>query len=575
MTEIKDPVDERPKALSGIFGFDEITHGGLPRNRATLILGGPGSGKTVLALQTLINGARLFGEPGIFVAFEENSRRIIANAETFGWNIPALEGNGLFFLDAQPSLDLLQSGDIDLGGMLAALQAKAREIGAKRIVFDAIDVVLSLVDGPPGIRREIFRLQNWLLEQRMTAIITAKSTRDYANPGQPDFNFIEFMVDCSVELNHDIRDNVSRRTLRVQKYRGSSFEENALPLIIGGSGVQVAVSRSATLPLAAVTTERVSSGIERLDTMLGGGYFRGSSILLTGAPGTAKTTLAGTFIQAACERGEKALFVSFDSAAEEIVRNLAAVNIPLAKYIDAGLLHISSARSTMGSNEIHVMRIRELSHAYGAKYIVVDPISALANSDQDGVSSVVERLIDWSKAAGITMLCTSLLDRAAGQLEGTPMAISTVADTWIHLNYVVRSGERNRGLSIIKSRGTAHSNQVRELLLSDQSVTLADVYTAEGEVLMGTLRWQKERADRLEKEERTAVLERQRRKVQAETAELQGRLTLLQKDIDAKHAEIAYLDRQTASYGAENDNSQSMLHDIRQGDDAVGQSGRD
>ncbi len=305
MKSVRSPLVKTPiKAPTGIAGFDEITGGGLPHGRTTLLVGGPGSGKTVLALQFLAHGARACKEPGIFVAFEESSKRIAANADSFGWKLPELRRNKLFFMDAQPLPDLVQSGDFDLGGMLAALEVKTREMGAKRIVFDALDVVLALLPDTAAERREIYRLHAWLLAHELTGVITLKSGADDTSPiSQQPFGFMQFMVDCAVILNHSVVLGVSQRSLRVQKYRGSGFDENESAFLIGNSGFEVAVAHTLSRVDAKVSNERVSSGVARLDTMLGGGYYRGASVLITGFSGTAKTTLSGAFAEAACRRG--------------------------------------------------------------------------------------------------------------------------------------------------------------------------------------------------------------------------------------------------------------------------------
>jgi len=322
---------ESSKAPTGIAGFDEITRGGLPRARTTLLIGGPGSGKTIMALQFLAHGARDCKEPGIFVAFEESSRRIEANAESFGWGLAELlRKKMLFFLDAQPKFDLVQSGDFDLGGMLAALEAQTQAMRGRRIVFDALDVVLTLLPDPAAQRREIYRLHEWLLARELTGIITAKAGGDENSVLiQQPFGFMQFMVDCAVILNHSVVRGVSHRSLRVQKCRGSGFDENESPFLIGSGGLVVDVARTRVHVDAKISSERVSSGVERLDTMLGGGYYRGASILITGYSGTAKTTLSGAFAEAACRRGEHTLFVSFDSDCNEVIRNLASVGIGL------------------------------------------------------------------------------------------------------------------------------------------------------------------------------------------------------------------------------------------------------
>jgi circadian clock protein KaiC len=528
------------KAQTGVIGLDEITGGGLPRGRATLIEGGPGSGKTILALQSLVNGAVLFNEPGIFVAFEESSKRVIANAAQFGWDLPALQRKKLFFLDAQPNPDLIVSGGFDLSGMLAGLAEKADEMKAERIVFDALDVVLTLLNEPQAVQREILRLNDWLLARNLSTLITCKRSPD--GTILPPLGFIQFMMDCALILKHEVVQGISQRNLRVLKYRGSAFEENEAPFVIGVSGLDVARTRPLGRAKAEVSKQRVSSGVERLDAVLGGGYYLGSSVLITGEPGTAKTTLSGAFLEAACRGGERALFVSFDTDSAELVRNLVSVNIHLASYMKNGLLRVVTARSVSTSAEIHLMTIKNLAREQRARYIVVDPVSALSKSGNALTAhGVAERLLDWAKAERFTLLCTGLLSSASAHSDVSNLPISTMADTWIHLNYVVHAGERNRGLSVIKSRGSWHSNQVRELVLSEKGVTLTDAYTAGGEVLMGTLRWEKERAEQIAQSERAAAVKHRQAKLDDEGAALEGRLKLLEREIESNRIERAAL----------------------------------
>ena len=381
------------------------------------------------------------------------------------------------------------------------------------------------------------------------------------------FGFMQFMVDCSVMLNHTVNLGVSQRNLRVQKYRGSAFDENEAPFVIGREGFDVAISRSNVRVEENATNERVSTGVERMDTMLGGGYYRGATVLITGFPGTAKTTLSGAFAEAACKRGERTLFVSFDSDGTEVARNLASVGIRFAEHMASGLLRVVSARTMTGSAETYLVRIKALATAHAAQCVVIDPVSTLSKSgNEDTAYGVAERLIDWSKAGGITLVCTSLLDELSGHRGNSPLHISTLADTWIHLNYLVQAGERNRGMSIIKSRGTAHSNQVRELILSDAGVTLADIYTAGGEVLMGTMRWEKESAERLAKEVAEVGGKLKRVQLDAEEAELEVRLKSLQTELVAKQVEKALLTRTTAVREREMLQGRTRMAELRGGD---------
>jgi circadian clock protein KaiC len=565
------PVGNRNQAPTGIPGFDGITGGGLPRGRTSLLVGGPGSGKTIFGLRFLVHGAQHCNEPGIFVAFEETSKRIVANAESFGWNLQALRRRKIHFIDAQPEADLIQSGTFDVSGMLAAIGAQCKAMGAKRIVLDAMDIVLALLPDEASKRREVYRLHEWLLAHELTALITAKSGGDEASTaGQEPFGFMQFMVDCAVILNHSVSLGVSQRNLRVQKFRGTAFDENESPFVIGKNGFDVAVARTLSRVDANVTNERVSSGVKRLDTMLGGGYFRGASVLITGFPGTAKTTLSGAFAQESCRRGERTMFVSFDSDGSEVVRNLSSVGIRLERYAKSGILRMVSARTITGSAENFLVRIRSLAEEHRARCLVIDPVSTFSKVGNELTAhGAAERLIDWSKSRGITLVCTSLLDEMAGQMEGgTPLQISTLADTWIHLNYLVQAGERNRGLSIIKSRGTEHSNQVRELVLSDTGVTLADIYTAGGEVLMGAMRWEKESAERVANEVAEVAGKLKRVSLDAEEAVLEVRAKSLQTELLAKQVEKTLLARTMQSRAGELTRGAKRMRELRGGDAA-------
>jgi circadian clock protein KaiC len=376
---------------------------------------------------------------------------------------------------------------------------------------------------------------------------------------------MQFMVDCAVILNHSMIEGMSQRNLRVQKYRGSSFDENESPFLISASGFEVDATRSVTSVDPKRGNERISSGVKRLDTMLGGGYYRGANVLITGFPGTAKTTLAGAFAQAACRRGERTLFVSFDSNASEVIRDLASVGIRLERFVKNGQLRMSSARSITRNVESYLWRVKTLATEHRARCLVIDPMSVWSKSGAESTAhGVAERLTDWAKASGITLLCTSLLDESAAKRDGgASMQAWTLADTWIQLSYLVQAGERNRGLSIIKSRGTAHSNQVRELILSDTGVTLTDAYTAGGEVLMGTLRWEKEGAERVATEVTEVAGKLKRVRLDAEEAELGVRVKSLQVELSAKQVEKKLLASTTKGRRGELSQGHTRIRELR------------
>ncbi len=554
------------KAPTGIAGFDHITRGGLPHGGSSLVTGGPGCGKTIFALHFLMHGARECGEPGVFVAFEEDTKRLIRNASALGWNLPTAPGKTFAFMDAQPATDLIQSGDFDLAGMLGSLTARIQQLNARRIVFDGLDVILDLLPDQAARRREIFRVRDWLLQRHLTALVTAKSSTDDAGVAiEQPLGFMQFMVDCSIILKHGVNCGVSQRNLRIQKYRGSAFDENEAPFIIDKDGFDVAISYHKRAPTLKYTNERVTSGVDRLDSMLGGGYYRGASVLITGFPGTAKTTLSGAFAAAACRRGERTIFISFDSDAGEVVRNLRSVNIRLDTHVKSGLLNMVSARSMIGSAETLMVRIKLLAREHRARCMVIDPVSTFAKAGNEMTAhSVAERLIEWTKSRDITLLCTSLLDETPSHSEGTtPLPISTLTDTWLHVNYVVQAGERNRGISIIKSRGTMHSNQVRELILRDSGVTLADIYTAQGEVLMGTRRWEKENAERAAQNVLEVTGNLQRVKLKSEEAELRARVTSAKAELAAKRVQKLLLDRDLRLQMRQRTRARSRLQELR------------
>jgi len=532
-------VDPQPlsKMATGIGGFDELSGGGLPRNRTTLVMGGPGSGKTVFSLQVLANAARQRDESGIFVAFEERGREVIANAATFDWGLPALAERQIYILDAHLSPTVIQSGDFDLSGILAILKAKKEQMNARWVVFDGIDVLLTLLQDPILEMREIYRIRDWLADSALTAIITAKL--DSQTVQGTNYGFMQFMVDCVIRFDRRLEYGVPAHRLQVTKYRGSDFASGEFPLSFGPSGIEVAPPEPPEI-IHEASTERVSAGFERFDAMLGGGLFRGSSTLITGAPGTSKTTLIGKFAEAACQRGERTLFVSFDEGADQITRNLSSVGIDLHPHIQSGLLWMYSGRTEARSAEEHLIKLRALIRDHQPRCMVIDPLSAMAKAGGIGAArAVANRLIHLMKDSKITVVISALIEGNDPQAEATDLQISTIADTWIHLSYVVRSGERNRALTIVKSRGTWHSNQVRELVLSETGPVLTDVYSAGGEVLMGTLRWEKEAEEIAKQTQRRVEFEHKQRDLEFAEADTQARIKALELDLQRQQAELA------------------------------------
>ncbi len=553
-----------PKALTGISGFDEISDGGIPRGRTTLITGGPGCGKTIFALQTLVNGASKFAEPGIFVAFEENSRQIVANAATFGWGISELEESKLFFLDARVYPEIIDAGDFELTGMLAGLKVKVDAMGAKRIVFDSIDVLLTMLDDPVAKRRELYRVRDWLSQNGLTGIITSRVEAEELS--QQEYSFLQYMADCIISLSHRMVETASLREARVTKYRGSSFAENEFPMTIGCKGIEIANLRSSEVDYE-VSDERISTGVKGFDDMLLEGYLRGTTTLITGAPGTAKSTICAAFIDAACKRGERALFISFEETSKESVRNFESVNIHLKPHIDSGLLRMYTARIEAMSAEEHLMTIRRLIEEHKPTCVVTDPISSMIQAGgRLNARGVAQRLMHLTKSKGIIFLCTCLIEAREPLSGNTEIRISSIADTWIHLAYIAQAGERNRSLSIVKSRGTKHSNQIREMILSDEGIDLADVYAAGGEVLMGTLRWEQETSERLKEEIARKEAEQRSIDLDLAEAEIKAKIEALRRELESNKAERSRLKGEEASRTTGLKAKANHIRKLRRGD---------
>ncbi len=518
-------------------GLDAMTGGGLPQGAVTLVVGTAGAGKTVLALQALALAAR-GGEPGIFVAFEEPAKRILANAASFGWGLPALMRRRMLLIDARLPQEAAQSGNFEIAGLLATVAARAKAMRARWVAFDAIDILLDMLPDPNLRRREILRLQRWLQASGLTCILTAKAG-PLSTGETPAHAYLAYLSECVIQLSRRRHADVETHWLAIEKYRGSSHSDMAVPYLIGGRGIELN-------PILTHTTghrvyrQRIPTGVPRLDTMLGGGLLRASATLVTGAPGTAKTTLAGRIAEAACRRGERVLYVGFDESGEEIERNLESVGIRLGGHRRAGRLAMTGLASRARSGEAQHAEILRHLEALRPRLLVVDPLSALLKQGLGTVAmDIAYRLVQDCKVRGITLFATALAGKSVPDAESTELNVSTLADTWIHLSNVVHAGERNRALTIVKSRGSGHSNQVRELVLSGRGIDLADVYVEEGEVLMGTLRDQREAfAERKRAQDAEArMLERHSK--QRSAAEIAGRIRAQQAELDRVRRELA------------------------------------
>jgi circadian clock protein KaiC len=528
------------KIPTGIVGFDNITEGGLPENRLTAITGSPGAGKSVFALQTLVNRLKANGAPGIFVTFEEPVGHIRSNAASFDWNLDLYSDLQLKFIDARIPADAVHSGAFDLSGLLAGLSALKEEMGAQSIVFDGIDMLLSTLKDELLERRELSRLDEWVRGAGISAIITVKSQK-LSERDQVRGDFLEYITDCVVILDSTITETSSSRTLRVSKYRGSGFVANPMPAVIGPSGFDVVSFKTSRVSYPTFGT-RVSSGVPRLDTLLNGGYIRGSSILISGAPGTSKTSLSASFAAAACVNGQKALFVSFDESSAQITANMNSIGLDLKKYVKSGKLVMESLISSGRSPEEHFLTIGNLMDRHAPECLVIDPLSSLQKAEYPFSTIISENILDRAKSRGITLLCTSLLGHVSGDQEFSASRVSTIADTWIHVSYMAHEGERNRALTIVKSRGTGHSNQVRELILSKEGINLLDVYIVEGEVLMGTARAQKENEIRRLELLNDIDYKRQKLKLNSDLSELETALQKAADELKWKKQEVEFLE---------------------------------
>ena len=461
------------KAPTGIQGLDEITEGGLPRGRPTLVAGGPGCGKTLLAMEFLVNGATQYNEPGVYISFEEKAEELTENVASLGFDLKKLTRQGSLVIDhvLVERSHFEEAGEYDLEGLFIRLGSAVERIGARRVVLDTMEALFSALSNHAIIRSELRRLFGWLKDHELTAIITAEK----GEGSLTRYGLEEYVADCVIVLDHRVHEQISTRRLRIVKYRGSFHGTNEYPFLIGRDGISVMPITSSGLDHKA-SRGRISSGIKELDKMLGGkGYFRGSSILLTGTAGTGKSSLGAAFVEAACRRGERCLYFAFEESKDQIIRNMRSIGIDLQPYVDNGLLRIHAARATLTGLEMHLLTIRDLIREWKPSAVVVDPIT-----DFGGVGTLLEikaaaaRMIDFMKSYGVTALYISLTAEEA-QSPQSVVGISSLTDTWISLRNLEINGERRRGLSVLKSRGMAHSNQIRAFLLTDQGIKIGDL----------------------------------------------------------------------------------------------------
>ena len=515
------------KAPSGIKGLDEITYGGLPRGRTALICGGPGSGKTLFAMEFLVRGAIQFNEPGVFLSFEEKPEELIQNVASLGFDLKRLQAENKIrveYIYIERS-EIEETGDYDLEALFIRIEYAVAQTGAKRIVLDTLEALFSGLKDTSILRAEVRRLFRKLKEMGLTAVVTAEQG---SNGSLTRHGLEEYVSDCVIRLDNRMLDQVSTRRLRILKYRGSVHGANEYPFLIDQDGFFLMPSTSLELKHI-VSLDRIPTGISKLDSMLDEkGYYRGSTILVTGTAGTGKTSVATSFVDAACKRGEKILFFSFEESPNEIIRNMNSIGLNLEHWVREGRLEFSATRPSFFGLEKHLAYTLKLLSDFKPSAVVFDPISDLINiGSLMEVRLMLERLIDFLKTNGITALLTSLT--RSDDRGDRNVAISSLIDTWLLLREIESNGERNRALQIVKSRGMAHSNQIRELILTDRGVDLVDVYIGPEGVLTGLARLQQESYDQSESEIHQA-------EVKAIQVEMDGKLKAFESAISERRA---------------------------------------
>lgn len=525
------------KSSTGIKGLDDITGGGLPTGRPTIVCGGPGCGKTMLGVEFLVRGAIQFDEPGVFMAFEETPEELTQNVASLGFNLNDLCARKKLFLDYVhiERSEIQETGEFDLEGLFIRLQHAIQTVGAKRVVLDTLEALFSGFSNQGILRAEIRRLFRWLKDNHVTTIITAER----GDGSLTRYGLEEYVSDCVVLLDHRINEQVSTRRLRVVKYRGTLHGTNEYPFLIDEKGISVLPLTSLGLEHR-VSTHRISSGIPDLDEMLEGkGFYRGSTVLVSGTAGSGKTSIAAHFADHACRRNERCLFVTFEESVGQVTRNMRSIGIDLEPWIQRGLLHFRASRPTQSGLEMHLVKIHKLVDELKPNLVIIDPITNLiAGGDERETYSMLVRLIDFLKENQITGLFTSLTS-GGNHAEQTEVGVSSFIDTWLLVREMESNGERNRGLYVIKSRGMAHSNQVREFLLTDEGVKLVPVYLGSEGVLTGSARLAQEAGEVEERisrqqeiELKQAELERKRKAMEEQIATLRAEFDIEQDRVE-------------------------------------------
>ncbi len=483
-----------PKVPTGITGLDEITGGGLPQGRPTLLCGDAGCGKTLMSIEFIVKGAMLYNEPGVFMAFEESKEELAMNVTSLGFDLQQLQNEHKIKIDHVriERSEIEETGEYDLDGLFIRLGYAIDSIGAKRVVLDTIENLFSGLSNTAILRSELRRLFHWLKDKGVTAIITAERGEGRLTRQGLE----EYVSDCVILLDHRVIDQVSTRRLRIVKYRGSLHGTNEYPFLIDEDGISVLPITSLDLEKQ-VTSERVSSGIQALDKMMGGkGFFKGSSILVSGTAGTGKTSIAAYFANATCNAGKRCIYFAFEESPRQIVRNMKSIGMDLQKHVDSGMLRFHASRPTLYGLEMHLVAIYKMIRNFKPDVVILDPITNLVTvGAMSDVKAMLIRLIDFLQTEQITVMFTALTLNTAVS-EQTDEGVSSLVDTWLLVRDIESNGERNRGLYVIKSRGMKHSNQVREFIISDIGIDLVDVYLGPEGVLTGSAREEQEIKER-------------------------------------------------------------------------------
>lgn len=524
------------KSPTGIRGLDEITLGGLPRGRPTLVCGRAGCGKTLFAVEFLVHGAIDYNDPGVFIAFEETEEDLTKNVASLGYDLADLSRRKKLTIDyiRVERSEIEETGEYDLEGLFVRLGHAIDSIGAKRVVLDTIEAIFSGFQNTNILRAELRRLFGWLKDKGVTAVITAEQ----GDGTLTRHGLEEYVSDCVILLDHRVRDQISTRRLRVVKYRGSSHGTNEYPFLIDEQGISVLPITSLGLEHKAAS-ERVSTGIESLDQMLGGkGYYRGTSILISGTAGTGKTSIAAHFVDAACRRGERCIYFSSEESPAQVTRNLRSIGLDLEPWMKKGLLHFDATRPNFHGLEMHLLRVQKLIDQIKPSITVFDPLSGyLTLGDSLEVKSMLTRLLDSLKGRQITSIFNTLLEGDHSELQ-TELGVSSLMDSWILLRNIEHNGERNRGLYILKARGIAHSNQIREFIFTDRGIELKDVYAGAEGVLTGSARAAQEAREKAAAQLRREAIERKKRELERKRQALDTQIVALRAQFETEAEEI-------------------------------------